>query len=164
MEPEPILKPVYRDLSSAIYHRIFTILYWASCCIDASLTHSPPSLMQLKNVYKLPLIKNNIKITSVAHVSALLGHLQQLFTFFNRPTALDLKSIYFQAIALSWLTFRWANWRFGGPWKWQASTACYRDSFTLLTWNYYYKSNNISRYSYLVLANGTGFWYEDCMV
>jgi hypothetical protein len=39
------------------------------------VTHSPLSLIQLKNVHSLSLIQNNIKITSVVNVSALLGHL-----------------------------------------------------------------------------------------
>jgi hypothetical protein len=54
---------------------LFTvILYymWASCCIDVSLTHSPPSLMQLQTLRNLSLIWNSIKMTSTAACSGLI--------------------------------------------------------------------------------------------
>jgi hypothetical protein len=46
---------------------IFYMLLIIKCMVEnISLTHSPPSLMQLRNVHNLYLIWNNIKITSVA--------------------------------------------------------------------------------------------------
>jgi hypothetical protein len=64
-----------------------------------SLTHAPPSSMQLKNVHSLSSIYNDIRITATATYFGPTWPSSDNCSLFENRTALDLKSMCFHAVA-----------------------------------------------------------------